>query len=92
MNCDGILGRDFLRQTQAQICYYKTGTLTFQYGGLAAEKKKLISEEGECINPEEGKRGVKTVTLPRRSEILVKLPVARGTTPTEGLIEKREIQ
>jgi hypothetical protein len=34
---DGILGRDFLKQMQAQICY-QSRTLTFMYVGVTITK------------------------------------------------------
>jgi hypothetical protein len=90
VSCDGILGRDFLQQAQAQICF-KTGNLTFQYEGFEI-RKELVCRDEENSSPREGRRGKGMITLPKRSEVIVKLPVVAGTTLTEGLIEKKEIQ
>jgi hypothetical protein len=54
LECDGLLGRDFLQQTQAQICY-KTRTLTFQYQGSVVERK-LISKLEKDSQPEKKNR------------------------------------
>jgi hypothetical protein len=54
LECDGLLGRDFLQQTQAQICY-KTRTLTSQYQGSVVERK-LISKLEKDSQPEKRNR------------------------------------
>jgi hypothetical protein len=82
INCDGILGRDFLRRTLAQICY-KSRILTLRYKGAVTEKR-LISEDVGNNNLMEVNVSIRKMTLPKISEIIVKLPVATGTTPTEG--------
>lgn len=87
--CDGILGRDFLQKTQAKICY-ETGTLTFRHKNVEVKKKLLSGTKGKGQLIERHRR-VETITLPRRSEVIVKLPVAAGTSVTEGLLERKEI-
>lgn len=90
IKCDGILGRDFLRQAQARICY-RTRNLTFRYKGREV-RKKLISSREESSELEGKNSTVGMITLPKRSEVIVKLPVTAGSTVREGLVEKREIQ
>ena len=85
---DGILGRDFLKQTQARLCYVSK-TLTFSYRGVT-----IVKSLGDCsprsklesLRDREG-----NVKLTPRSETIVKLPVREGTTFSEGLVEKRYV-
>ena len=85
---DGILGRDFLKQAHAQLCYV-SNTLTFSYTGVT-----IVKSLGDCspwselenLGDREG-----SVKLTPRSETIVKLPVREGTTSSEGLVEKREL-
>lgn len=85
---DGILGRDFLTQVQAQICY-KTRSLTFTYEGTRIRKELSYTEAGT------DQRGVGAMTgkirLPPRAETVVSLRVGAGSVTTEGLVEKKEI-
>jgi hypothetical protein len=64
--------------------------LTFGHKEFEVRKRLLSSaeREGELI---EQHHRVGTVTLPRRSEVIVKLPVAIGTSITDGLLERKEI-
>jgi hypothetical protein len=50
IECDGILGRDFLRKAQAQICY-KSRTLTFRYKGTVIEKRLVVVKEMSKTGP-----------------------------------------
>jgi hypothetical protein len=87
LECDDLLGRDFLQQIQAQICY-KARTLTFQYQESVVERK-LISKLEKVRQLEKKNRTIRTITLPKRSEVIVKLPVTAGATGSEGLIKKK---
>jgi hypothetical protein len=80
---DGILGRDFLQSTKANICYKKK-RLTFEADGHRVTKE--IGVTGKRI---EGH--AKSVRLPKRSEIIVELPVEKREDGAEGLIDKLEI-
>jgi hypothetical protein len=80
--CDGILGRDFFQRTGAKICY-ETRTVT-----LYGEKYELIGRAGQL---EKRQIKVAQITLPPRSESIVRLPVAPGS-PQIGITEKRELQ
>lgn len=81
---DGIIGRDFLRQAEARICFqrniviFKTpdGEWTKAIGGVRMSKE----------NPR-----VCTVKVPERSELIVKIPVKDGIEGAEGIVEKMEI-
>ena len=63
---DGILGRDFLKQTQARICYVSK-TLTFSYEGLT-----IVKPLGDCLsgseseNPEKREGSVKLTPNQKR--------------------------
>ena len=85
---DGILGRDFLKQTQARLCYV-SNTLTYSYRGVTIVKSLgdcLPRSKLESLGDREGK-----VKLTPRSETIVKLSVREGTTFPEGLVEKRGV-
>jgi hypothetical protein len=82
ITCDRILGWDFLRKTRAKICY-ETGTLTFRHKETEVRKRLLSGVEGGELIEQHCRVG--TITLPRRSAVTVKLPVAVGTSVTEGL-------
>ena len=83
--CDGILGRDFLENTGAQICY-ASGTLTFGTGSGKVSKTLLPMGAGSQT------QGVRRLALPSRTELMVRLPVNGGTHFREGVTEKLEIQ
>ena len=83
--CDGILGRDFFENTGAQICY-ASGTLTFGTGSSKVSKTLLPLETGSQT------QGVRRLALPRRTELMVRLPVKGGTHVREGVTEKLQIQ
>jgi len=83
--CDGILGRDFLEHAGAQICY-GSGTLTLVTGSRKISKALLpIDEESKT-------KGIRSLVLPRRTELMVRLPVKEGTVISEGITEKQEMQ
>jgi len=83
--CDGILGRDFLEHAGAQICY-GTGTLTLGTGS------RRISKGLSSIRTESESKGIRRLVLPSRTELVVRLPVKGGTTISEGITDKQEIQ
>jgi len=83
--CNGILGRDFLEHAGAQI-YYGSGTLTLRTGS------RKISKALSPINAESKTKGIRRLVLPSRMELMVKLPVKKGTIISEGITEKQEIQ
>jgi hypothetical protein len=97
---DGILGSDFLRHTQATICY-EEGVVTFKQGNKKWNKRlsrnNLASEEGEEFKDRlirgvnqtvQGTVRCRKLILPKRSEVIVRLPVQNGRDGQEGLIEK----
>jgi hypothetical protein len=85
---DGILGRDFLKVMQAHICY-KERLLTFQYKGTIVRKKlgPLMGAEDETPQDRRADR----LTLPARTEMIVRLPVNVESHVKEGLVEKSEV-
>jgi len=85
---DGILGRNFLKSMQARICY-KELSLTFRHAGCVMFKKLISLPELE----HEAHQGVRVgkLTLPARTELIVRLPVSVGSRIGEGLVEKAEI-
>lgn len=80
---DGILGRDFFKHTQAEICY-ASGTLTFCYN-----RTNVVKPLRDC-NMQDELQDSETLRLNPRYETLVKLQVGEGTTVTEGLVENQE--
>jgi len=85
ISCDGILGRDFLENTGAQICY-ASGTLTFGTGSSKVSKTLLPIDAGGQT------QRVRRLALPSRTELMVRLPVKGRTHVREGITEKLEIQ
>jgi hypothetical protein len=85
IQCDGILGRDFLQSAQAKICYVKRTV------NLKGEKCKMVGK-ARPIELEEP-RGVKIerIALAPRTESIVRFPVTLGS-PRVGIIQKRELQ
>jgi len=83
--CDGILEIDFLAHTGAKICY-ETGILTLGTG--SAKIHKVLSP----INAKGQSKEIRRLVLPRRAEIVVRLPVEGTTRTYEGLMEKQEIR
>jgi hypothetical protein len=83
-----ILGRDFLKVMQAHICY-KEKLLTFQYEGITVRKKlgRLPGSEKETSQD----RSVDRLTLPARTETIVRLLVNVESRVREGLVERSEI-
>jgi len=72
--CDGILGRDFLQHARAKICY-ESQTIT-----LNGEKCKMVNEVERLEKWEPSKLMVGNITLPPRTESIVKVPVTTGIT------------
>ena len=83
--CDGILGRDFLTYTGANISYEK-GTLSL---GLGSNK---IHKVLTSVNTKEQAKRNRKLELPGRTEMVVSLPVEGITESDEGLKERRELQ
>jgi hypothetical protein len=69
--CDGILGRDFFQMAKATICY-------------ASRSVTILGELCPMIGRGPGR---KVITLPPRSESVVRIPVKSGA-PTIGVIDK----
>jgi hypothetical protein len=80
---DGIVGRDFLQHTRAKECH-DSKTVTFK---KSVEWTKKILGNGIV----QGTMEMKKVTIPGRSEVIMKLPVENGTDGQEGIIDKSEI-
>jgi hypothetical protein len=81
---DGIIGRDFLRNTQPKICYESNTVVIKTPNG---EWTKAI---GDKKNVKENRRS-STLKVPKRSEVIVRIPVENGAEGADGLIEKTEI-
>jgi hypothetical protein len=82
---DGILGKDFLQQMKAQICY-KNKKVRFKWKKFSFEKN--LTNRRQIGNKS---REVRTITLQKRSETIVQMPVDCEDNQKEGLIEKCEI-
>ena len=85
---DGILGQDFLKQMQAQICC-QSRTLTFTYAGVTITKSLSNNSSGSKLK-NSGERVV-CLRIPPQSETIVRLPVETGSTTAEGLVERKEL-
>ena len=86
---DGILGRDFLKQMQAKICY-QSRTLNFTYAGVTITKS-LSSNSSGNKQENSGERAGR-IRIPSRSETIVSLPTETGSSTTaEGLVERKEL-
>jgi hypothetical protein len=85
---DGILGRDFLKMMQAHICCKKR-LLTFQYKGSTVHKKLGPPPGYESKTSQD--RSVDMLTIPARTEMIVRLPVNIEPHVREGLVEKSEL-
>ena len=85
---DGILGRDFFEAMKAQICY-KDRLLSFQYKGTTVRKElgPPPGVEGETSSI----RSTSRLTIPARTEMIVRLPVNVGAHVKEGLVDKSEL-
>lgn len=81
---DGIIGRDFLRHTQARICY-RSNTVV-----LETPSGELVKKIDNGRTAEEN-RGVSTLRLPKRSEVVVRIPVLNGMEGAEVVLEKAKI-
>jgi hypothetical protein len=62
----------------------------FRHKGFEVRKGLLSRGEGGCELIEQNCR-IRSVTLPRRSEVIVKLPLAVGTFTVETLLERKGI-
>jgi hypothetical protein len=82
---DGILGKDFLIKTRAQISYEQK-RVDFKWQNSRFEKSLKGYKETANTNEE-----VRTITLKKRSETIVRVPVECENGQKEGLIEKREV-
>jgi hypothetical protein len=82
---NGILGKDFLTKMKAQICY-RSKSIKFSWKKFSFENK--LTNTGQV---EKESREVRTITLQKRSETIVKIPVECEDIQKEGLIERREI-
>jgi hypothetical protein len=82
---DGILGIDFLTKMKAQICY-ESKSVKFKWNNFSFEKRLKNKEQVEKKS-----RKVRTITLQKRSETIVQIPVDCEGNLKEGLIEKCEI-
>jgi hypothetical protein len=80
---DGIIGRDFLKNTQARICY-DSNMVTFTTQGGKWTKNLGSPRTKET-------RGQSTLKVPKRAEVIVRIPVEDGVGNAEGVIEKTEI-
>jgi transposase InsO family protein len=85
---DGILGRDFLKLMQARICYEER-SLTFRHEGFVIHKELRSLPRPEIRDCQEAVGG--KLTLPARTEVIVKLLVGAGSCIEEGLVERAEI-
>ena len=72
---DGILGRDFLKTSQARVCYTEQ-VLVLQYKGVSVHKKLTFLPGTEQGSYRE--KGVNKLTLPPRTELIVQVPVSAG--------------
>jgi hypothetical protein len=83
--CDRILGRDFLQNANANICYtLRTVTLNGETYTMVGRVKLLGGKEMVIRS-----RG--QIELPPRAESTVRVPVAPGS-PSMGVTNKYEIQ
>jgi hypothetical protein len=93
INGDGIIGRDLLKKTAGENLLreqnFGVKRQNVQYSQNPTKqkpsRKKKRLEKGQ-VNEE-----VRTLTLPSRSETLVRITVESKENQTEGLIEKREL-
>jgi hypothetical protein len=81
---DGIIGRDLLQKTRAKICY-KSKTVTLIAKSQELTKKMLYVDRERKIE------NAKSLRLPKRSEVIVKVVVEDGEEGAEGVIDKLEI-
>jgi hypothetical protein len=85
IQCDGILGTDFLQSARAKICYEtRTVTLKLEKCERAGKAKQLETEGMK-------RRKIGRVKIAPRTESIVRLPVAPGS-PQVGISNKRELQ
>jgi hypothetical protein len=85
---DGILGRDFLEQMQARICY-TSHTLTFSYAGTNVVK--YLKPHPSRREPRSPEVQIDSIRVKPRSEVIVRVPVESGSALTEGLVERQEL-
>ena len=85
---DGILGRDFLKQMQAKICY-QSKTLTFMYAGVTISKPLSNEFLGNKLSKPRERVGL--MKIPPRSETIVRLPAENESETAEGIVERKEL-
>jgi predicted aspartyl protease len=86
INGDGIIGRDLLQKMQARICY-ESKILELRDQNFSILKTLLNRNQVEQRKLEKGlHEEVRTLTLPSRSETLVRIKVESEENQTEGLI------
>jgi hypothetical protein len=85
IQCDGILGRDFLQRANAKICY-ASRTVT-----LNGEDYKMVNkiERFGMQRPNEQKIG--QIKLPPRNDSIVRVPVKPGS-PLIGITNRCELR
>jgi hypothetical protein len=81
---NGIIGRDFLRDAKARICFK---SIIVVFDTPEGEWTKAIGD----VKLGKGNPRVCTVRVPERSETIVRIPVANGIERAEGIVEKMEI-
>jgi hypothetical protein len=84
---DGILGKDFLQKMKAQICYENN---TVKYKGEHFKFAKTLIRK-EQMEKKKNDSAVRIITLQKRSETIVQLPVDFEDNQKEGLLEKCEL-
>jgi hypothetical protein len=85
---DGILGKDFLQKMKAQICY---GNNSVKFNGKHMCFEKVLVRKNQ-VRRQDRDSSIKTITLPKRSETIVKLPVEVDDNQKEGILDKCEIK
>jgi hypothetical protein len=83
--CDGMLGRDFLQNTRANVCYdSRTVTLNGEACKMAGKTKHLEAGEPNM-------RKIGQIKSPPRTESIVRVPV-EPRSPLVGITNKCQIQ
>jgi hypothetical protein len=80
---DGILGKDFLQKMKAQICY---GNNSVRFNGRQSSFEKVLVKKNQVRRDRDS--SIKMITLQKRSETIVKLPVEVEDNQREGILEK----
>ena len=82
------MGRDFLKQMKAKICY-QSSTLTFTYAGVTIIKSLTNNSSGNKLTNSGERAG--HLRIPPRSETIVRLAAETGSTTAEGIVERKEL-